>query len=67
MKLSEASDLLRGPYTEVFMQGLANMPKTKYKKFVGCCKCGSSQITLRKINGEYWCIRCYKENENERN
>ena len=61
MKLTEASDLLRGTYLEVLKQELANMPKPKYKKFVGCCKCGSSQTTLRKLNGEYWCIRCYKE------
>lgn len=67
MKLTEASDLLRGTYLEVLKQELANMPKTKYKKFVECCKCKNSQITLRKIDGEYWCIRCYKEKQYERN
>ncbi len=61
MKLTEASDLLRGTYLEVLKEELANIPKTKYKKIVRCCKCKSSQITLRKIDGEYWCIRCYKE------
>ena len=65
MKLTEASDLLRGTYLEIFMEGLANMPKTKHREVIRCCKCGSSQTTLRKLNGEYWCIKCYKEKENE--
>ena len=61
MKPTEASDLLRGTYLEALEHELANMPKTKHRKVVCCCKCGSSQTTLRKLGNKYCCIRCYKE------
>lgn len=61
MKLSEASNLLKATYLDIVKEGIANMPKTKYREIVRCCKCKNSQTTLRKIDGEYWCIRCYKE------
>lgn len=50
MKLTDASDLLRGTYLEALE-----------REVVCCCKCGRSQTTLRKLGGEYCCIRCYKE------
>lgn len=61
MKLSEASNLLKATYLDIVKEGIANMPKTKHREVVRCCKCGSSQTTLRKLNGKYWCVRCYKE------
>jgi formylmethanofuran dehydrogenase subunit E len=61
MKVSEASNILERTYLYMAKQELANTPKTKHKEIVRCCKCKNSQTTLRKLNGEYLCIRCYKE------
>lgn len=62
-KITEASDILRTAYLDIITNEILKTNKTKHSTRLGCCKCGATGTTLRKVGENRICDKCYKRGE----
>lgn len=62
IKLTEADKIIKAAYISLLNKKL----KSPSNERIVCVKCKRGDKTLRKINNEYICNDCIKEQQNER-
>ena len=64
-KLKNSINELQSLYLDLVKQECSKL-KPSRGELVRCVKCGASQTTLRKVGENRICVKCYKEQGNER-